>query len=239
RHASAAASAEAAAEACRLVEELGLLWGSAPPPVLRAGGVGVRELRRTAAALEVDDATAALVVEVAHLAGLVADDAEVEPRWLPTPAFDAWREEGPAARWPALARPWLGSTRVPALVGSRDAKDAPRNALGPDLDRGAALPVRRSVLAQLAAAGEGGAVDAEDLAARLRWDAPRRAGRLREELVRWTLRDAGWLGVLGAGALAPAGRALLGGEDAAASAALAAARVVEGVPAADGADAGA
>ncbi|WP_432572029.1 helicase-associated domain-containing protein [Kineococcus sp. SYSU DK005] len=219
----AAASAEAAAEACRLVEELGLLWGAAPPPVLRAGGLGVRELRRTAGALEVDDATAALVVEVAHLAGLVADDAEVEPRWLPTPAFDAWREEGVPSRWTALARPWLGSTRVPAMVGSRDAKDAPRNALGPDLDRGAALAVRRSVLAQLAAAGEGGAVGAEDLAARLRWDAPRRAGRLREDLVGWTLRDAGWLGVLGAGALAPAGRALLEDDDDTAAAALAAA----------------
>ncbi|MCI2239930.1 helicase-associated domain-containing protein [Paenibacillus sp. TRM 82003] len=216
-----AAAAEAAAEACRLVEELGLLWGSAPPPVLRAGGVGVRELRRTAAALEVDEATAALVAEVAHLAGLVADDAEVEPRWLPTPAFDAWREEDVPTRWLDLARPWLGSTRVPALVGTRDVKDALRNALGPDLDRGAALAVRRSVLAQLAAAGEGGAVAADDLAARLRWDAPRRAGRLREELVRSALRDAGWLGVVGAGALAPAGRALLDGDEDAAAAALA------------------
>ncbi|WP_432491024.1 helicase-associated domain-containing protein [Kineococcus gypseus] len=219
----AAASAEAAATACRLVEELGLLWGSAPPPVLRAGGVGVRELRRTAAALEVDEATAALVAEVAHLAGLVADDAEVEPRWLPTPAFDAWREEGVPGRWVALARPWLGSTRVPALVGTRDAKDSPRNALGPDLDRGAALAVRRAALEQLAAAGPGGAVDADELAARLRWDAPRRAGRLREDLVRWTLRDAGWLGVLGAGALSPAGRELLTGDDEGAARTLAAA----------------
>ncbi|WP_432493872.1 helicase-associated domain-containing protein [Kineococcus auxinigenes] len=228
----AAASAEAAAEACRLVEELGRLWGAAGPPVLRAGGVGVRELRRTAAALEVDDATAALVAEVAHLAGLVADDAEVEPRWLPTPAFDAWCELDVPGRWPVLARAWLGSTRVPAMVGTRDAKGSARNALGPDLDRGAAPAVRRAVLAQLAAAGPEGAVDAEDLLARLRWDAPRRTGRLHEDLVRWTLRDAGWLGVLGAGALSPAGRALLEGaagdgtdEDAddAAAAALAAA----------------
>ncbi|WP_432489016.1 helicase-associated domain-containing protein [Kineococcus sp. SYSU DK018] len=219
----AAAAAEAAAEACRLVEELGRLWGAAPPPVLRAGGVGVRELRRTAAALEVEDATAALVAEVAHLAGLVADDAEVEPRWLPTPAFDTWCEQDVPARWTALARAWLVSTRVPALVGTRDAKGAVRSALGPDLDRGPVLPVRRAVLAQLAAAGADGAVEAEDLLARLRWEAPRRAGRLQEDLVRWTLRDAGWLGVLGAGALSAAGRALAGGDDEAAAAALAAA----------------
>ncbi|WP_432503173.1 helicase-associated domain-containing protein [Kineococcus arenarius] len=207
----AAASAEAAAEACRLVEELGRLWGAAPPPVLRAGGVGVRELRRTAGSLEVDDATAALVAEVARLAGLVADDAEVEPRWLPTPAFDAWCELDVPGRWPVLARAWLGSTRVPAMVGTRDAKGSARNALGPDLDRGAVLAVRRAVLAELAAAGRDRAVDAEDLLARLRWQAPRRTGRLHEDLVRWTLRDAGWLGVLGAGALSPAGWALLDG----------------------------
>ena len=223
----AAGSAEAAAEACRLVEELGRVWGAAGAPVLRAGGLGVRELRRAATALEVDEATAALVVEIAWGAGLVADDGEVEPRWLPTPAYDAWREEEVPRRWLVLASAWLGSTRVPALVGTRDAKDAARNALGPDLDRASAPAVRSAVLAELAAAPADGAVSADDLVARLRWSAPRRASRLREELVGWTLRDAGWLGVLGAGALSPAGRALVAAGDPAsaeeAAAALAAA----------------
>jgi len=219
----AAASAEAAAEAVRLVDELCRTWGSAPAPVLRAGGVGVRELRRTAAALEVDEATAALVVETAWTAGLVADDGEVEPRWLPTTAYDTWREEETEERWLALAGAWLPSTRVPAMVGTRDSKDNPRNALGPDLDRPSALAVRTAVLAELAALPEGSAADADSLAALLAWRAPRRASRLREDLVRWSVRDAGWLGVLGAGALSPAGRALLAGDEDAAADALRAA----------------
>ncbi|WP_432561262.1 helicase-associated domain-containing protein [Kineococcus sp. SYSU DK003] len=207
------ASAEAATEACRLVAELGRWWGTAGPAVLRAGGLGVRDLKRTATALEVDEATAALVVETAWVAGLVADDGEVEPRWLPTPAFDAWLEEDLPEQWLQLVTAWLPSTRVPAMVGTRDAKDSARNALGPDLDRASAVPVRHAVLAELAALPADAAADAADVAARLRWLAPRRASRLRDDLVGWTLRDASWLGVLGAGALTPAGRAVLAGDE--------------------------
>ncbi|ABS05073.1 helicase-associated domain-containing protein [Kineococcus radiotolerans] len=217
------ASAGAAAEACRLVDELGRLWGSAGPPVLRAGGLGVRELRRTAAALEVDEATAALVVETAWVAGLVADDGEVEPRWLPTPAYDTWVEDDLPQRWVHLASCWLTGTRVPAMVGTRDAKDSARNALGPDLDRASALAVRRAVLGELAGLAPDVAASPESLVARLRWQAPRRASKLRDDLVGWTVRDASWLGVLGAGALSPAGRALLVDDEVAAAAALAAA----------------
>ncbi|WP_432542174.1 helicase-associated domain-containing protein [Kineococcus sp. SYSU DK002] len=216
------ASAEAAAEACRLVAELGRAWGQAGPGVLRAGGLGVRDLRRAAAALEVDEATAALVVETAWVAGLVADDGEVEPRWLPTPAFDTWLEADLPERWLTLVTAWLPSTRVPAMVGSRDAKDAARNALGPDLDRASAPAVRHAVLTELAQLPAHAAAPVPDLAARLRWAAPRRASRLRDDLVGWTVRDASWLGVLGAGALTPAGRALLAGDEDGAREALAA-----------------
>ena len=218
-----AGGAEAAAEACRLVDELGRSWGAAGPPVLRAGGLGVRELRRTASALEVDEATAALVVETAWVAGLVADDGEVEPRWLPTPAYDTWVEDDLPHRWVHLASCWLASTRVPAMVGSRDAKDAARNALGPDLDRASALVVRRAVLGELAALAQDEVATPETVSARLRWQFPRRATKLRDDLVGWTLRDASWLGVLGAGALSPAGRALLVDDEEGAAAALEAA----------------
>ncbi|WP_432546103.1 helicase-associated domain-containing protein [Kineococcus sp. SYSU DK004] len=219
----AGGSAEAAAEAVRLVDALCSLWSSAPPPVLRAGGVGVRELRRTGTALEVDERTTALVVELAHAAGLVADDGDVEPRWLPTPAYDDWREEDVPRRWRVLAAAWLATTRVPGLVGSRDARDAPRNALGADLDRAAARAVRREVLDLLVGAPVDHAVEADAVVARLRWQAPRRTGRLREDVARWSLGEAGWLGVLGAGALSAAGRALLAGDEQGAEEALAAA----------------
>jgi Helicase conserved C-terminal domain len=72
--------------------------------------------------------------------------------------------------------------------------------------------VRRWVLEQLAAAGTDAgprAPDPESLLALLDWTAPRRASRTRAQLVGWALDEAAWLGVTGAGALAPPGRLLL------------------------------
>jgi hypothetical protein len=215
-------AAGAAAEAVRLVAALGEAWGAAPPQMLRAGGLGVRDLRRTAGLLEVDEVDAARVVELAYATGLVADDGEADPRWAPTPGFDAWLDQPTGDRWVVLARCWLTTTRCPALVGTRDERDTPRAALGPDVDRAAAPEVRRWVLDRLASAGSNGdpqAPDADALLALLEWTAPRRAGRARAQLLGWALDEAAWLGISGAGALAPPGRALLGGDtDAAADA---------------------
>ena len=204
------AAAGNAAEVVRLVEALGDLWGSAPPPLLRAGGIGVRELRRTAQGLEVDDAVAARVVELAYVAGLVADDGEADPRWAPTPAYDLWTAAEVGERWELLADAWLSTTRCPALVGSRDAKDTPRGALGPDLDRASAPATRQWVLR--AVAGAGGSVDPAGLHALADWTAPRRASRLRTALIDWAMEEGAWLGVLGAGAVSQFGRALLDGQ---------------------------
>ncbi len=205
-------AAGAAAEAVRLVATLGEAWGFAPPSVLRAGGLGVRELRRAAVQLDVDEPVAARVVELAYVAGLVADDGEIDARWAPTPAFDGWQDLGTGDRWEMLARAWLATTRSPGLVGSRDERDSPRAALGGDLDRAAAPEVRRWVLGQLATVGTDAAPrapDPESLLALLDWTAPRRAGRMRAQLLGWALDEAAWLGVTGAGALAPHGRLLL------------------------------
>jgi hypothetical protein len=243
-------AAAAAAELVRLVEALGEQWGAAPPPVLRAGGVGVRELHRTAVVLEVDDATTAFVAELAYVTGLVADDGEAEPRWAPTPAYDLWRAGSTGRRWAELATAWLHTTRCPQLAGTRDARNAPRPALGGDLDRAGAPAIRWWVLQTLAEAtvppdpepprprstgprradarptgprppdarpadprrarpGRLAEVGPEALCHRLDWLCPRRAGTARDALVGWVLDDAGRLGVVGAGALAPHGRTLL------------------------------
>ncbi|MBC7639398.1 MAG: DNA-binding protein, partial [Rhodoferax sp.] len=183
-----ASAGSAAADLLRLVDELLEAWSLAPPPVLRSGGLGVRELRRTATTLDVDDATAALVVEVAYVAGLVADDGQLGPAWAPTPLSDLWHDDEPAGRWATLARAWWASTRVPGLVGSRDDRDAVRGALSPDVDRPAALTVRAAVLAEIADLAPGLALDPASLLERLRWRRPRRSGRLHDDLVTWTLR---------------------------------------------------
>ena len=199
----------AAAEVVRLVHELLDGLGQAPSPVLRAGGMGVRELRRTAARLDVAEADAAFVVELARLSGLLGDDGEADPAWAPTPAHDRWLAGDAATRWTTLATAWLATSRVPALVGTRDERGAVRAALAPDLDRTAAPVVRAAVLADLAAQPPGTAVDARSLAERVRWHLPRRAGAVGGRLADFSLREAERLGVVALGALTTAGRALL------------------------------
>ncbi len=207
-------SAGAAADVVRLVDELLELWSAEPPKVLRAGGVGVRERSRATATLDVDEATFALVAEVAQAAGLLGsgDDGSLDAEaWLPTPAYDGWLDEPVAVRWATLARAWLTTTRVPGLAGSQDVRGRTLAPLGPDLDRTVAPLVRAAVLADLAALPVGSAVPTASLAARLRWHAPRRGGQLQDDLVRWTVRETERLGLVSGGALAAHGRALAGG----------------------------
>ncbi|MEU5809457.1 helicase-associated domain-containing protein [Streptomyces sp. NPDC047718] len=192
------------------VEELVKSWEHAGPPVLRAGGLSVRDLKRTAATLDTDEPTAAFWVELAYAAGLLASDGEADERYAPTPAFDDWLELPPAERWSALATAWLSATRTAGTVGEQDPKGRSLAALGPGLDRSGAPEVRRRVLDLLAALPEGGAPDPEVLLERLAWERPvRGTSELRARLARFTLTEAEVLGVTGRGALSAPGRALL------------------------------
>ncbi|MCF0076586.1 helicase C-terminal domain-containing protein [Streptomyces lomondensis] len=196
------------------VEELLKDWDEGGPAVLRAGGLSVRDLKRTAVALDVPEPVAAFWVELAYAAGLIASDGEADERYAATPAYDEWLERPAAERWARLATAWLAATRTAGLVGGRDAKDRTLSALGPGLDRSAAPEVRHRVLALLAGLPEGAAPEAESVLARLRWERPPRGARqeddLRTRLARWALSEAELLGVTGRGALSAHGRALLG-----------------------------
>lgn len=211
-----ATAAGQAYTALATVEELLKEWDEGGPAVLRAGGLSVRDLKRTAVALDVSEPVAAFWVELAYAAGLIATDGEADERYAATPAYDEWLEQPPAERWVRLAQAWLAATRTPGLVGGRDAKDRTLSALGPGLDRSAAPEVRHRVLSLLAGLGPGAAPDAESVLARLRWERPLRGGRrddeedLRSRLARWTLSEAELLGLTGRGALSSHGRALLG-----------------------------
>lgn len=137
------AAAGAAATVVRQVEELLELWAEAPPRVLRAGGLGVRDRARTAAALDVDEAALALLAETAHAAGLVAaGDDGLDEAWLPTPAYDDWLEAPVADRWGALVEAWRDSTRTVGLAGGTDQRGRALAPLGPELDRTLAPVVR-------------------------------------------------------------------------------------------------
>ncbi|MFF1417856.1 helicase-associated domain-containing protein [Streptomyces sp. NPDC058280] len=198
------------------IEELAKDWNEGGPNVLRAGGLSVRDLKRTAAALDVTEPVAAFWVELAYAAGLLAADGEADERYAPTPAYDDWQELPSPERWARLATAWLTATRTAGLVGSQDTKGRTLAALGPDLDRGPAPEVRRRILDLLATLPEGTAPDPESLLARLRWERPLRgasaAGRpddLRARLAAWTLNEAEMLGLTGRGALSSHARALL------------------------------
>ncbi|SHI18285.1 helicase C-terminal domain-containing protein [Streptomyces sp. 3214.6] len=222
-----ATAAGQAYTALATVEELLKDWDEGGPAVLRAGGLSVRDLKRTAVALDVSEPVAAFWVELAYAAGLLASDGEADERYAATPEYDEWLERPPAERWAQLAQAWLVATRTSGVVGGRDLKERALSALGPGLDRSAAPEVRHRVLALLAALPEGAAPDTGALLARLRWERPLRGPQgqqgsqgpqgsragdedLRSRLARWTLTEAEMLGVTGRGALSAHGRALLG-----------------------------
>ena len=130
------ASAGAAFEAVRHVELLLEHWGAQPPRRLRAGGVGVRDLKAAAVLLHLDERSAALLIEMAAAAGLLAigHTDELDAAWLPTEAFDHWLALPVADRWTRLALAWLDNPRLTGLVGAR-LQGKVVNALGPDLER--------------------------------------------------------------------------------------------------------
>ncbi|WP_300018182.1 helicase-associated domain-containing protein [Pseudonocardia sp.] len=207
-------AAGAALGVLRQVELLIASWGRTPPPVLRSGGLGVRELRRAAREMDVDEPVAALLVEIAVAADLVAATDSVTPEWTPTTAADIWAAGGPELRWSLLARTWLALPRLPGLVGRKDDAGRPISALSDGVRRPLAPRDRRRVLAGLAELPPGTAPGSPArLADLLSWRAPRRGGRLRDEVVTWTVEEGTVLGVVALDALSSPGRALLGDPD--------------------------
>jgi hypothetical protein len=218
-------AAGAALDLLRHTEKLLAGWSADPPPMLRSGGLGIRDVRRTARLLDVEEATVALVVELAVAAGLVTwtDEGTGPQLWLPTVAADAWLAAPPHRRWAILAPAWLELPRLPGLARTRDDKDRPLAALSEELRQPRAPAQRRQILELIAELPAGRGIQRpEELAAVLAWRAPRRDGRRREEVVSWTVQEATVLGILALGALSIAGRTLLRDGATAASAVLAA-----------------
>jgi hypothetical protein len=210
-------AAGAAFDVVRRVELLLDHWGVQPPSVLRSGGLAVRDLKLVARELHVDDDGAALIVEVALAAGLIAEGTQPDgtPAWLPTEEFDVWSGRSISERWARLVGGWLSSSRVPSLVGSRDAAGKSWNALAPELSSGLAEEARRLALHVLAEVPEGEVLAAgtgiASLVQRIGWLRPRRP-TIFADLVSAALAEAAALGVSGAGGLPPSGRLVAAGD---------------------------
>ena len=193
----------------RWVEELLNFWAEEPADALRAGGLGVRDLKIIATHLGVDESCTAFITELAFLTSLISIDAD--DRIMPSNKFDIWLMQTPADRWQAIASAWLITSRVSGLVGRAEAKNVA--ALGPELDRVNAARVRALTLSILKE-NESLAPDTSSFIELMKWRAPvRRNSSLQEELSVWTLREAEWLGITGQGAISKYGVGFLAGDD--------------------------
>ena len=204
------AAGGAAGELLGLVDETATQWAERPPRVLRTRGLAVRDLRALASSLDVPVDHAAFLVEVAHAAGLLADDGGLDPVWAPTEGYDDWLQQEPPARWAALADAWLRSSRAPHLVGSPAERGGSSiNALSPDAHWPPVRALRADVLADLAELPPWSAPTVDGLVARLRWRRPLRRVADLDRVVAAVVREAEWLGLTGRGALGSAGRSLV------------------------------
>ena len=192
----------------RWVCELMDFWSEETPTLLRTGGLGVRDLRKAAEHLGVDENCTAFVAELCYLQGLLA--IEGDGRVLPATGFDLFQSATGEHQWRDLASIWLESSRVIGLIRIEESKGiAP---LGNELDRVWAPRVRKTIL-ELMKGEERLAPSLTSLQQRLDWTLPsRKDSPLAKEFPRWVMDEAEWLGITGRGAISSFGRALLDGE---------------------------
>jgi hypothetical protein len=202
----------AVAISLRLLDVLGQL----PAPVLKSGGMGVREMRRLAKELDLDPALIALHLEILAASGLLATS---EPRartalnsWTPTKSADDFADEDDETAWAHLAATWLELRRDPARTGERDPAGKVLAALSAELSWVRGPVDRRFVLSALAALPVGTGIDPASLSTRLAWAAPLRAAERRDPMAATVIVEATALGIVAFDALSSAGRAILAGD---------------------------
>jgi hypothetical protein len=189
----------------RWCEELLHNLSDEPPTALRTGGIGIRDLKRIAEHIGVDEACAGFIAELCYLGGLLVIDPD--DQILPTSAFDLWLTKDPEERWYALTVLWLESSRVAGLIGKTTDKNiAP---LGPELDRAGVGLIKQTTLKVLLANPEI-TPEISSLQVIVKWFNPQRANN---DFIQWNIREAEWLGITGQGALSTYGKNLITSEE--------------------------
>lgn len=177
-----------------------------PLPLLKTGGVGVREVRRIARETGCDEDETRLLLEVCAVARLLAWDDE-PGGMVPTERFDRWRLDEGASRLRVLLSAWWRMERSSLRrVGGKYG-----TVLGDDRSGAAVARVRRAVLTVLAHLPSGTAfADRDSLLRAVHWHAPLLDEELLAECAPAVLEEARLFGLLACDTLTDLGRALAG-----------------------------
>ncbi|MFI5906956.1 helicase-associated domain-containing protein [Dactylosporangium sp. NPDC051541] len=159
----AAAARAAIASVETLLDEL----GRTPVPILKAGGISARELRKLARLTGTDEEGARFWLTVAGMNGLIGIAAA---RVAPAAEYDNWLKLEPAEQFGWLLDGWYQMPAAPLLLDGRPAL------VGSEHDAGSAL-LRTTLAAILASLPPGrGAADLAGLASMLAYLRPLIAG---------------------------------------------------------------
>jgi hypothetical protein len=201
---------------------------AARPALLRkAGGVAVRETRRVATRLQLPEPETGFLIEVALAADLIGigtpGPGEVGEALLPTPAYDTWVQQGAAQRLTEVIAAWFilptatarpSRDQMPSGSSGHDHSCFPglRTAILTvlaDLPLGKGLPVG-SGSGQADTAPPGTTPAGEVLATAVEWRRPFCSDTPAfDTQVEAMAAEAQAFGLIGLGALAPPGQALL------------------------------
>jgi hypothetical protein len=200
---TARAAAAAGGAMVRLVADLLEAAGKKPVPTLRTGGVGLRELKRSAKMLGCAEPDLRLGLSVAVHAGLLSlKDGHAAPR----AGYDEWRGREPASQLSALLTAWWRSPSAPLAVSG---------AVTPNEFHAGIVELRAAVIAAASKPEAAAIDDPRALADLVIWRQPLAFGDpdTAEARAVASWQEAALLGVTGAGAVTTAGQALLGGAD--------------------------
>jgi hypothetical protein len=204
---AAAAASETLAAITAVVEAM----SGGPVPLLKTGGLGVRELRRIAKVSGQEEDRTRLTVELLAAGGLVEAS---EAGLTPSTTYDEFTAAEPADQLLGIVEDWLTMPASP--LAPADPATTPRVLYWDEEEELVLISLRAALLRTLAAVvPDGKATDFGTLAARLSWERPMLTDRADEELQRYVTgiwREAHRLGLLALGTVTALGRTLLSGD---------------------------
>ncbi|MCP2326723.1 hypothetical protein HDA40_005230 [Hamadaea flava] len=186
-----------------------------PVALLKAGGVGVREVRRLAKRLDVAEQETRLWLEIAGELGLILAMDAAEAAVLVTEEFDTFRRLSPAEQADRIVHAWLTVGALPTWLPPEGRQEPPLSYFA-----GGPLPALR--LTVLGVAGQTlidvdgeprGLSDFADLAAAVRWFAPVLSADLADGVLESLWSEARSLGLVAHNAPTRVGLAVLATAD--------------------------